>query len=536
MANPMVSGHSAGIIVSLILFFGALGAGLFLLRKNFRKGEQTALPKKNKSKAKTKSQPEALPEPQSLPQREAVEVPQISEMLPEALPEMIAEPVLSNLSEIPTSSVSHVNTCTVTSIHVAIWSYDHVLEKLNPEHAFEALNEFHSIGVNWAEKHQVHYERSSGGSFYLHWTDEKAAAGALKCVLELRREFIEWNDVRKAEGYDPFTVIMGADRGLAFWGPIGPEGRKQESIVGEVTARARALSQIALSLEASLLASAELWLTVADQYLGERVAEANLTALKNLTSCYKVQGYIDEAGQKIWVKEWNRSLDPEIRQADAPTIEKTSLWHVNNGSQILGPMSARDIARALYSLEIDFDCECWQEGSIHRGSIEKSGLFGGTLEDGAHFWVFDGDTLHGPFAEKFLKTEMGRKAFPRDSYVCEKSTVTGWKPLMELRASLSEVTGAIEVPVQAPPIEVKAIEPKAAPSIVIKVPAPVKAPVAVETVAEVEPLAAPEQPPADVSFAMPVLETVDRPSKKDAWKIPSALCGVSGLASTKRFG
>jgi hypothetical protein len=374
----------------------------------------------------------------------------------------------------------------VTSIHVAIWPYDRVLERMNPNHAYEALNEFHAIGVGWAERNHVIYERSSGASFYLHWTDEAKAADALRITLELRQEFMEWNDVRKAQSYPPFMVVMGADLGLALWAVIGPDSYRRESIVGEVTARARALSQISLAVGTNLLASDALWASVSGRFLGEKVASATLTAFKNLTTCYKIQGYYDEQGKEVWMRGSDHDLDPESCQADAPRIEKSEpmrLWQVNNGSQILGPMSAKDVGRALYSLDLDFDCECWEQGGANRISIERSGMFGGGAEENARFWVFDGDELHGPLTEAFLKTGMGKKVFPRDSYVCEKSTLNGWKPLMELRASLASIletpaneSVAVEAPLApVPAAEIPVAEVPVAESPVVEIPIAIEA-------------------------------------------------------------
>ncbi|MFL5814054.1 MAG: hypothetical protein ACJ763_10800 [Bdellovibrionia bacterium] len=498
----MALGHLSGIVASIALILGGCGFALFLLRKNFKKDIKEVVPKK-KSKIKkvaAKAAPQETPRdtsrdaPQDASQdalgaqtvetrtefkfdlepKAAVEVsvPQLlassqNQLTPLAtsepeviVPEVPVDP--SGVVQKVEAPVSAHRSYKVTSIHVAIWPYDRVLERLNPDHAFEALNEFHGIGVSWAERNQVIYERSSGASFYLHWTDESKAADALRITLELRQEFMEWNDVRKAQGYLPFMVVMGADLGLALWAVIGPDGHRKESIVGEVTARSRALSQISLAVGTNLLASDTLWSSVSGQFLGEKVASATLTAFKNLTTCYKIQGYYDEQGKEVWMRGSDHYMDPESCHADAPRIEKnepTKLWHVNNGSQILGPLCAKDVGRALYSLDLDFDCECWEAGGANRVSIERSGMFGGVADEHARFWVFDGDVLHGPLTEEFLKTGMGKKVFPRDSYVCEKSTINGWKPLMELRASIFAVEAApasVVTPVFEAPVAVEA--------------------------------------------------------------------------------
>jgi len=569
MPHTLLSGILVWVIAILLC---AAGAAFYFLRQNFRKDVKRALPKKKKaSKAKAKvasrPHPERQPEAQKTATHEGPEThetrTEITVDLSQLTGQQVEQEQQDPVPELP-SDLPHVPSVqqddpyltqihTVTSIHVAIWPYDRVLERLRPEHAFEALSEFQAIGMDWAEKNQVIYERSSGGSFFLHWidggTDVAQAADALKCALELKQEFLEWNDVRSAQAFPPFKIVMGADRGPGIYGPIGPENDRRVSVVGEVIARARALSQIALSLGANLLSSEELWSSHPNRYLGQRVAEAHLTAFENITAVYKVRGYFGEQGQEIWLKGSADKLDPASCPIDAPRIEKSdqpSLWRVNNGSQILGPMSARDVGRALYSLDLDFDCECWEEGRGNRVTIEKSGMFGAGEEADAFFWVFDGETVHGPLTEGFLKTGMGRKVFPRDSYVCEKSTVNGWRPLIELRASLNEVSketvaeASVETPAETlpepvaaepvfnleapqemvadmpPPPPPPAPELHEAPVIVLEQPlaAPVAPGAPVALVAnEAQPEAETSSPSADGALIMPVLEAVERPRK-----------------------
>jgi hypothetical protein len=89
--------------------------------------------------------------------------------------------------------------------------------------------------------------------------------------------------------------------------------------------------------------------------------------------------------------------------------------------------------------------------------IEKSGMFGDGKELDAQYWVFDGETIHGPLTEEFLKAGTGKTAFPRDSFVCEKSTVHGWKPLMDLRASLSTLPSEVDSQPEPVPVPVQEV-------------------------------------------------------------------------------
>jgi hypothetical protein len=118
---------------------------------------------------------------------------------------------------------------------------------------------------------------------------------------------------------------------------------------------------------------------------------------------------------------------------------------VNNGSQILGPFSAAEIASRLYVLDLDFDCECWPEGTGIRKPLAQSGIFGepGEAGGGADLWIYDGELVHGPMTEGFLKTALSHGAVKMDSLVCRGSTVRGWSKLGEfLKAPLDPAAAA----------------------------------------------------------------------------------------------
>jgi hypothetical protein len=110
--------------------------------------------------------------------------------------------------------------------------------------------------------------------------------------------------------------------------------------------------------------------------------------------------------------------------------KKAGRWSVNNGSQIVGPYTPKEIAKMLFSQELDFDCECWAEGTGTSSQIRTAGMFEGTDESGADLWLYDGETVHGPINEGFLKTAIGHGAVNMDSvFICQGSTVNGWKKI-----------------------------------------------------------------------------------------------------------
>ena len=135
---------------------------------------------------------------------------------------------------------------------------------------------------------------------------------------------------------------------------------------------------------------------------------------------------------------WNRKESGDVVASDSDSNEeKKGRWTVNNGSQIVGPLTPQEIAARLFAQELDFDCECWAEGSGKSAQIGTAGIYTGSEDAEAFLWVFDGETIHGPMSEGFLKTAIGHQAMPLTAHICEKTTINGWKSLQEWHDALT---------------------------------------------------------------------------------------------------
>jgi hypothetical protein len=65
--------------------------------------------------------------------------------------------------------------------------------------------------------------------------------------------------------------------------------------------------------------------------------------------------------------------------------------------------------------------------------LHASNIFTGVDDDKASIWVFDGETVHGPVTIGFVHTAVQHGALKSDVYICEQSTVNGWKPLADVK-------------------------------------------------------------------------------------------------------
>jgi len=205
------------------------------------------------------------------------------------------------------------------------------------------------------------------------------------------------------------------------------------------------------------LISQTVWQQSEAHFLGELLGEAKLTADTGLTGYYWISGYRDAQGGEVLVespyarRDAVDALHPAAVPVNSPTdsVEPPPVagpavvapirssqrglrrWLVNNGSQMVGPLKGEEIAAQLFAQELDFDSECWAEGTGNSAQIRDAGIFTGSEDDGASFWVYDGQTIHGPLSRGFLSTAVSRGAIPSQSYVCEGSTIEGWRTVAD---------------------------------------------------------------------------------------------------------
>ncbi len=92
-------------------------------------------------------------------------------------------------------------------------------------------------------------------------------------------------------------------------------------------------------------------------------------------------------------------------------------------------MPIHELAQKLFSQKYDFDDIVWEQDKIKGISIENSGLFSSHTDSLGDFWVFTGETLHGPMSELYLDANIVLNSFSEDFFYCQKRTMLGWKKI-----------------------------------------------------------------------------------------------------------
>lgn len=323
----------------------------------------------------------------------------------------------------------------VAVIHGSLRHVQDWIGRVGVEPAAEALNEFLTIASHRVRGYGGRFERSAGASFLatfgLESAEENETWCALRCALEIRADLFGLNESRRTDGEPLLAYGLGVHTGEGLVARIGPAEERRLEAVGEVTHYARALDQYASRVGEDLLASAAAWAQSESRFQGEPVAEARLTDETGLCALYGVRAYVAENGEVVSVAAHPVERESQTQETRFLASGADARWLVNNGSQIEGPLTASEIAARLFSQELDFDSECWKEGSGARSEIGTSSIFSGSNDAGASLWVYDGSVLHGPLSVGFLQTAIQHGALSADHHVCEGSTVAGWSRVEE---------------------------------------------------------------------------------------------------------
>jgi class 3 adenylate cyclase len=330
----------------------------------------------------------------------------------------------------------------VTILHGTLRRLNQVIETSTALDSSDAINDYFTIVAMTIKEFGGIFEFHSEKSFIGIWgapnSDGTEIWRALRCAIEIRRNLYKLNESRKVNGQKPLSFGMGIHTGLGLAARLGSAKSLKYTVAGEVVNCAAALDDLSYSAGTDLLISHEIWQQSEAKFVGDSLGETKLTPDTGLTGVYSISGYRNEQGQVVLVEPIKDSeASTSETNPSAPTAwlhpviktEKDLKWLVNNGSQIIGPLTPKEIALRLFAQELDFDCECWEEGTGNSAQLKDSGVFSGSDDHDANLWIFDGETVHGPVSQGFLKTALGHGAIQQSVFICEGSTVSGWKPL-----------------------------------------------------------------------------------------------------------
>lgn len=313
-------------------------------------------------------------------------------------------------------------------------------ERERLEELTSTVNDFFVIGRSLAKEFGARLAPGGGAGWVLYWPMHPEAPqqrlAPMRAALELRKTIAALNGARQVDGHRPLRVTMGVHCAAELVASIGEVGERRFQPLGGAFAMAFLIRQLAKRLGLDLLVSEACRQGLEDCLLGPSLGEHCLSGDAGLTQVFAVTGYRDEAGTEVQV--WNEACgsleEAQKLSGVVDPVRPSERWLVNNGSKIVGPLTRAEIASALFAQEIDFDSECWREGTGESSNIRTCGLFSGAEAVDATLWVYDGEQLHGPMSAGFLGTAVTSGAISLEHHVCSGSTVEGWITVAEWKA------------------------------------------------------------------------------------------------------
>lgn len=329
----------------------------------------------------------------------------------------------------------------LTVIFGSLRYFPQILIQENPQSATSSINEYFTITASTIKAYGGNFE-IIGKSFIGVWgvfeSDGSDIWRALRCTLDIRQNFFKLNEARRVDGQKELFYSLGVHAGKGLAARLGEMKDLKIRVVGEVVSHAQALQQLSQNLEQDILVSQSVWQLSDAKFTGDLLGEAKLASDSGLISYYNLTGYRNEEGEAISVDYVMNSTQLPY-QKESENLQNSIIikenhhlrWLVNNGSQIIGPLAPEEIASRLFAQELDFDCECWAEGLGNSAQIKNAEIFSGSQDKSASLWVYDGKLVHGPVSSGFIKTAIGHGAISQSGYICEGTTVSGWKPLSD---------------------------------------------------------------------------------------------------------
>ena len=327
---------------------------------------------------------------------------------------------------------------TVTLLYGELSGVSDLVSGDSPEECVEVMNDYFSSAGSTISEYQGFFQKFNDRSFIGIWgiSDEAESAVwmALRCALELRKNLSKMNESKKLQSHKILSYAMGVHSGAGILGRMGSIEQLNYSITGDVVDVARLLSEYAPQKALDLLVSSTCWEYTDAKFSGEWLGNAKQGMEESALSLYSVSGYRDEKGDLISVP-YDSETNPIgiylpflLRFELENENPKPQKWLVNNGSQIVGPLSAEEVAAQLFSQELDFDSMCWLEGVAQGVKIKDAGVFSGTENLKVGYWMFDGVSIHGPVGRGFIKTAVIHGVLHQKAFICEGSTLKGWIP------------------------------------------------------------------------------------------------------------
>jgi class 3 adenylate cyclase len=221
-----------------------------------------------------------------------------------------------------------------------IRNFDFFAEELSAEETLRHLNEFYAVAGRAIVRHGGVIERLHADGitavFGVLTSDAFQEERALRAALRIIRLANAMNARWQSIGRRPFQVYVGVNSGRVVAGEVGFAQRREFAVIGNPAHVAARLQQAAEEINAYILASAQTYEAVSEQFVALPTNTLPLAGLRRLQKAYIIRGLAKRSEEELL------HLPPEIAALEtvieqpkpAPVVPKREVFEYQGFSGV----------------------------------------------------------------------------------------------------------------------------------------------------------------------------------------------------------
>lgn len=188
----------------------------------------------------------------------------------------------------------------VTVLFSDIRSFTPISEELSSERLVTQLNEYLTPMTEIIQGRQGRLDKFIGDAVMAVWGDlfdrlspEQEVVQAVRAALEMLDRTEELNEQWQAEGYPPFRIGIGINRGRTVFGNLGSESRMEMTVIGDAVNQAARFEGLTKTYGIRLIVGEEVYQLLPDDIVAFHLDRVRVKGKTEPTEVYGILGESD---------------------------------------------------------------------------------------------------------------------------------------------------------------------------------------------------------------------------------------------------
>lgn len=194
----------------------------------------------------------------------------------------------------------------VTVLFSDIRSFTPISEELSSERLVTQLNEYLTPMTEIIQGRKGRLDKFIGDAVMAVWGDlfdrlspEEEVAQAVRAALEMLERTEELSEGWEAEGYPPFEIGIGINRGRTVFGNLGSESRMEMTVIGDAVNQAARFEGLTKTYGIRLIVGEEVYELLPDDVVAFHLDRVRVKGKTEPTEVYGVLGFSDSVDDDV---------------------------------------------------------------------------------------------------------------------------------------------------------------------------------------------------------------------------------------------